>query len=395
MSKLTKQNKHAKKTKKSKPTPESTFYEALDRLKRIEAQNDLFQEKITALVARVTPEIEPHELKKYQALKDFTLKIIPFLSKKSLPEYMRDELHEWISSNLDKLSYNPFSDKIDLTDTNKLLYDHIFQLQKNKSEKTLKRLEKQGDSPEEIADAKELLNQLNNANSFEEFLAQAGEKLLDDDINDGEDDDGFSIDDLFGDDDSLFDDWEDEEDEFDDFGWNETQQAAQEAEISRLVSATSINKLFRRIAKVIHPDLEQNEDKKIEKHSQMARLLEARDNKDIAHILHTYTTTFGQLPDDFPQADYPKLTKVINFKIEQVKQNKINLLDETPFHSLYHEWFDAPTIQKEALKIKAFIKEVNEDRKMYELLTKDITNIASIKHHLEMRMRANLFFDDY
>ena len=398
---LSKKRKASKtKPAKAKRTPESTFYEALERLKRIGTQNDSAKVKLDELVARVTPQIEPYELEKYHAIKEFTLKLIPFLSKKTLAEYMREELHEWIGKNMEKLACNPFYEKIDLTPVDNLLHEHIHKLHANESEKLLKRLAKQGHSQEELAEAEELVNSLKNADSLEEFLEQTAKQFKDngmdhDDLFDDELFD-FDTDDPSSDGGSNTDNFDDDffQNDFDD--WLETEQAAQDAEISRLIKATSINKLFRKIARALHPDLEQDEDKKLEKHDKMARLLEAREQKDIAYILQLYTDTFGQLPDDFPQKDFTKLTKVINVKIEQAKQDKDDILYSTPFHGLYHEWFSATTKQKEALNIQSFIKGVKQDRQMYEDQANDITSIAKLKAYLETRMRSNMYgFDEY
>lgn len=385
-----------KKSSKAKKTPELLFYDALERLKRIESQNDKVQENLAELIARVTPQIEPYELKKYHAVTMLTLKLIPFLSRKTLPEYMRRALHEWILDNMQILDYNPFHEKIDTTVIDILLQENIQKLQQNESEKFLKRLAKQGHSAEELAEAEEMVNALNNSDSLEEFLKQTAKEFQDDDIDE---------DDMFGfDDDPLFSDASLNDDlhndsfyDHSDYGndWSEDNQAAQDAELARLMKTTSINKLFRKIARAMHPDLEQDKNKKREKHDQMARLLEAREQKDVAYILQLYTQIFGQLPNDFPQTDFAKLTKIINIKIEHAKQHKNNIIYDNPFHSAFHEWFSAPTKQKEALNIKNFIRESEDEYYAYMELTHKITSIASLRNYLEIRMMRNGYdFDD-
>lgn len=397
MRKLTTQAKKSSKKSpsKAKKTPESLFYDALDRLKRIESQNNKVQENLTALITRVTPQIEPYELKKYHAITMLTLKLIPFLSKKTLPEYMRRVLHEWILDNMQALSYNPFHEKIDTTVIDILLQENIQKLQQNESEKFLKRLAKQGHSAEELAEAEELVNALNNSDSLDEFLKQTAKEFQDSDIDE---DDMFDFDDdsLFGDE-SIDNDLHDEDFDTHDYDndWPEDNQAAQDAELAHLIKGTSINKLFRKIARAMHPDLEQDENKKREKHDQMARLLEAREQKDVAYILQLYTQIFGQLPGNFPQTDFAKLTKIINIKIEHAKQQKDDIIHSNPFHSAFHEWFSAPTKQKEALNIKDFIRESEEECYAYMELMHKITSIASLRNYLEMRIARNSYdFDD-
>lgn len=58
----------------------------------------------------------------------------------------------------------------------------------------------------------------------------------------------------------------------------------------------NIDKLFRRIARVVHPDRELDETKKAEKHAIMSDCLQARENDDIAQLLTLYANHVGDLP---------------------------------------------------------------------------------------------------
>ena len=56
---------------------------------------------------------------------------------------------------------------------------------------------------------------------------------------------------------------------------------AERQDANELFNATTLNKMFRQLSKVLHPDLEQDETLKQHKHELMAQLLNARDKHDV------------------------------------------------------------------------------------------------------------------
>ncbi len=378
MGKLKKQRN---KTKRQKATPESRFNDALERLGRIERQHDRFREELDALVDRVSQKIKPYEIERLSTLRALSLHLIPFLSKKTLPEYLREELFDWIEGQLMHLNGNPFAQDIDYADIEAFLHQHLDKLKDLKTEKLFKQLEKAGHSDEEIAEAKDLFEKLRNGEDIDDFFEE------DPDFGANNEFDGQ--DDLFGFDESLFGENEDAfEQAFDAF---QDQQREQEQTLSRLLKATSINKLFRRIARAIHPDLAQDEEEKQTRHAQMSRLLHAREEKDIAYILRCYSETFGQLPEDFPKSDYDKLTTIINHKIQQLRDEKHSILMEKPFYAQFHDWFSASTPKQEARNIDRYVDNLRMECEGYNSIRNNITSIATLREHLEIRMYA---FDD-
>ncbi len=392
------------KTKTLKPTPHSRFNDALARYHRIHKQHSTFRDELDALIARVKPQIEHSEIERLESLLLLTAKLTSFMSKKSLPEYLRDVLINWIQLNFQNLSLNPFSHEVDLTSLEETYEAHLNLLQGHKIDKTLNRMRKEGHSEEDIKEAKTFFNEMHNTESFEEFMENCN-KLFGNEENEASstfdaNPDAPKMDDMFGFDEAINTDNEfDPFDHQDDYGsegiFNDPQEE-QEAQLTRLLKKTSINKLFRRIAKAIHPDLEQNEEKKRQKHVQMSELIEARDAKDIAKILDIYTNTFGALPDDFPESDFDTLSKIINFKTEKLRHTKTVVLNENPFYANFYEWFYAKSIKQENRKIKVFCDSLAKDTSEHLLAHQEITSIKSLRPFLEEMNNTNLHgsFDD-
>ena len=66
-----------------------------------------------------------------------------------------------------------------------------------------------------------------------------------------------------------------------------------ERDVQRLIA-----RLFRRLARVLHPDRERDEGRKRDKHRLMSECLRAREAHDIDTLLSLYTAHVGALPDE-------------------------------------------------------------------------------------------------
>lgn len=371
--------KSTQKNKSAKTSPEQQFNEALARHQRFKKLNDKFEQEIRALIERVSPQIQPAEVEKYRQLYTLTQKLIPFFSKKSLPEYLREGLFEWINENISDLNRNPYSHLFDVAALLAEFDQHRGQHIDNHQEKHLKKLINQGVPEAEIEQLKDLNARAKEANT-PEALAELLKELLDDDLENEEDDD---INGLF---DDLFD---NDTTDFDDAFYNDdgaAQAQGSQQSLDRLFKASSINKLFRQIARAIHPDLERDETQKANKHQQMCLLIEARENKDIAYILQTYKTTFGKLPDIFPDQDYIQLTKIIKQMTERLSEQKEDILSATPFGHIYYEMFYFQKKHKEAAAIREHIKNQKETAQEYQAINAEIRNLSTLKDMLKAKM---------
>lgn len=406
------------KKRKQKATPQSRFNAALERYNRIQKQQQGLKVEIEALIDRVLPKIEASEINHLEAVKHLTAKLIPFLSKKTLPEYLREELFDWIESNFIKLKVNPASAKVDHSDLERDLEKHLDRLQTNKVEKQLKQLRKNSFDDASVQEADKLLESLKQAESFDEFMQKCEELFGNEDdrseqSQDQENDQEKSTQDqIFEDNDSPMDDMFGFDDIPDDSGQHQSNfegdfedhfkrhfeehsfrdpAAEQEAQLAKLLKKTSINKLFRRIARAIHPDLEQDEAQKKLKHTQMSELIEARYSKNIAKILDIYTAIFGSLPDDFPESDFDTLTKILNFKIAELRDIKFEIFDENPLYAQFYELFHSKTPKQEAQKIKAHCQELEQSSQIHLAISGEITSIKSLRDYLEARYETQFF----
>lgn len=80
-----------------------------------------------------------------------------------------------------------------------------------------------------------------------------------------------------------------------------------------------IEQLFRRIARAVHPDREQDEKKKSIKHAIMSDCLQARDNDDIATLLSLYAEHVGDLPLTWSDDSSGELVKALEIQLQNLE----------------------------------------------------------------------------
>ena len=92
----------------------------------------------------------------------------------------------------------------------------------------------------------------------------------------------------------------------------------------------NIDKLFRRIARSVHPDREQDETKKAEKHAIMSDCLQARENEDIAQLLTLYANHVGELPDSWSDESTGELVIALEAQLRELENRSVALQTQDP-----------------------------------------------------------------
>lgn len=118
-----------------------------------------------------------------------------------------------------------------------------------------------------------------------------------------------------------------------------------EEKISVLESKLSVDRLFRQLAKALHPDKEQDETLRSQKHVLMSQCLKARKNKDINTLLTLYCQYVGELPDDLHDDSQGELIAALE---EQLKQLQFALRQARfgdPLHTMIVERYSSSDTQ--------------------------------------------------
>jgi len=92
--------------------------------------------------------------------------------------------------------------------------------------------------------------------------------------------------------------------------------ASLDEKIKTSQKSLSVNRLFRQLAKVLHPDREQNDAMKAEKHLLMSQCLDARQRKDIDKLLQLYCEHVGDLPEDLSDSSHQELISDLELQLK-------------------------------------------------------------------------------
>lgn len=104
--------------------------------------------------------------------------------------------------------------------------------------------------------------------------------------------------------------------------------------IKKFAELFDIDTLFRKIARTVHPDREQDEDKKAQMHEIMSACLQARNDDDIATLLTLYTTHVGPLPDTWSEDSTVDLVTALSHQLEELERRWDNLQVQDPLLQL-------------------------------------------------------------
>lgn len=370
--------------KKRKPkgriSPQEAFQREWRRVQNLQAKNRNMTADIDELVATVSPQIEAVERALADALYDQTEKILTFMGRKSLPKWCKYELMDWLDNNVSIMQSMPFAGHLD--------FEALYEILAARVES-------------------DVSGQANSGcDDSDSSVKPEGNKPFNSDENDP------AIDDMFEELSAEFETQDDGEESSNDFQedrdnhWREyfDQQDQDEAGVNKdrekqfdkLLRASNINKMFRKIARILHPDKEPDPEKKELRHQQMSELLKARDEKDIAALFALYDQHIGTSPLEELGEDIESATKILQYQVQQLRDEQNNYVPKSIVEAFIFEHFygKSPRALNAALrKHKTEIKELTENQ---IAINGAMTSIKAIKPLLEERRESRFYrvFED-
>jgi hypothetical protein len=149
------------------------------------------------------------------------------------------------------------------------------------------------------------------------------------------------------------------------------------------VKNRSIGTIYKQLAKILHPDLEPDEDLKIEKQEYMKQLNVAYKNKDIHTLLKLEMLWINKVENSKGNLTEDKLKIYIEVLKEQVKQLENNE-QEILFHPRFQVLHDVVNFPTQIKVVK-----MDDVKKKYEYeliqLEKSIANLKSTKFVTEVK----------
>ena len=158
-----------------------------------------------------------------------------------------------------------------------------------------------------------------------------------------------------------------------------------EQALNKLIKGGSINKLFRRLARVLHPDREQDEEARLEKNRLMSELSEARDSNDITTLFAFYTKYVGQSPLEELGGDLIDATELLNRQYAQLRSQHTDIVHEDPKAAALYQRFHKKTMKAAQREINTHLENLQQDINNLTLFCKEVTSLNKLKPYLQMR----------
>ncbi len=325
-----------KSTKKTNDIPKSPFAKKWQQIEKKQKRNATAKAKIDKLYQEFQDDILPKEQRIVKLLAEETRHLMTFLPRKSFTQWQREELQEWVESNLNTLASHPFGNR-DLFETvakeysdslakeaKKINADHDFSLEEIEYMRTMADEMFNGDidfSNDELIEFMRdpAVFQQAFRQYMEEKAQEEQEKNFDDDFT-NESDEGEHF--------------QEEHDYSNGYSngnqrYQDEQQAKKQEKLKSLFSSSKLNKLFKMLANKLHPDKEANEHLKEEKSELMAKLVSAKKNKDAFIIISMFHQFMPESDNALFDGNDEELTQaligLLNDKLHQLdKENSDN-----------------------------------------------------------------------
>jgi hypothetical protein len=378
---------HLKDTKNSTSKTNDPLAKKWLEIEKKQKRNANFKRKMTDLYQVFKDDILQEEHKFVELLGQETRHLMTFMSRKSFTQWQKEELSNWIESNLDNLSTYPFGNA-------ELAHDLRNEYSDSLSACTQK-IDGEVDLDEELlAEMRELCEemflgelsfsdeQLANFIRDPETFKQAFQAFLE--AKDDEDDEG-----LFGDDSQ--DDYSAEEP----YEEQCREEVQQQNKLKSLFNSSNLNKLYKILANRLHPDKERNEHLRAEKSELMAQLVKAKKDKDAYTIISMFHQFVPEselsLFDGNNQELSEALIKLLNEKLKTLDQENYDQKHNNSTESLIWQKFSGRSKKIIQENIDSHLADLEDSQTRLNYSIHEVTTVKLLKEILSERYEKNSF----
>ncbi|MFN2335063.1 MAG: hypothetical protein ABR550_11645 [Wenzhouxiangellaceae bacterium] len=343
---------HSTKPRKAKRSKVQARFDRLrERIEREQSKNERLSRELDELARWLAAQRQEIERDVLEAAHRLGARLIEFFKRKSLSEWHREELVEWIAEMREQVS------AID-PDAGAELHQRFVEAVSIHLDMSVDEMEAQFREHFEGDDA--------------EFDLDA-EDELEDDVQP----------DLFG----------DEEDSWREPEWNGRDERAWQAgpageapaADSRLADAGWLRSLFRRAAQALHPDRETDPDQRAHKHERMQELLRARKDGDVLAMLALYAEASGDEELALAETEMKQACELMQQRLERLQHERTEITGKSPLHAWAHQEFYRISRKQREQKIKRLEREAQAEARDVTRIADELKNLKVLKAHLSRR----------
>ncbi|MEA9391434.1 hypothetical protein SJI19_12910 [Acerihabitans sp. TG2] len=326
------------------------------------------QQQQETLMARFRQEVLPIEHQYIQSVYDKITRLLSFTAKKSLGKYDREALFSWIEEEFDELFQHPFNEKLDLD----ALRKQFFAVNKVRDIEPAQ--DEVDDFRQHVIDQYGTDGDLSDKELVEMMIDP--EKLfntLNRLLREPQDDNGH--------------------DNANSASTHDTQERLDEAQqtLDCLLKSKEMNKLYKKLANILHPDREPEPAKKEEKHLLMVQLSKAKKNHDVWTILGMYHQ-YVDPTFHFSQTDMPAINAQLQNRIDALTAELAGITDPYSLPGMILEKFGGKTARSIDNKFKKHSAQLQQMIKAQTQQCSELRSIAMLKRYLAPR-RAEFDFE--
>lgn len=379
--------------------------ETLDKLwaevNKKQQRNDRYQAKLESFMVYFKQSVEQLEQEVCRANEQWILQLVSFVPRKSIKGRQHGALLDWIQEELTILESNPFNpvNTDDLRDAfNEAIVTSIKQdpnssevseeqLEHYRIELSLMLGEKIELSDEELS---ELIRDPHKAMAYFESVLR--HKMDSDYVGDDE---------YFHGQESPF--FHEESDQHDHSYQQHTHNTNSDV-ATALFNDKQMNRLYRQLAKKLHPDRELNSDKKAEKMDLMQQLSHARDVKDPLTILLFAQQFLPEYQLELNENLTVQLESILRDKVKQLNADYHELRRGDGLSVIIWQRFGGGTKAAREKGLREYRQALEQDVEILMAKCREIKTVKGLQKHLKARLKplnftripmSELPFDDF
>ncbi|KAA0890797.1 hypothetical protein [Pusillimonas sp. ANT_WB101] len=337
-------------SKTAQSPQEKRFDQAWHRVTNQQKENDGFREDAQAFAQATRARIRDKEKAYMDVMYGLCLHLLSFFSRKSLARWQRETLLEWVGQYLQIMQNNPFGSHLNMEPIHQGLEDALAVTYPD------------SEYAADPSDEEDLLSE----ELFEELFAkfeQAGKTSGSGQNADEADADGAY---------------------FEHERAHDQQRYDESLALKRLMKSSSMNKLFRKVAGILHPDKEPDETERQNKNRLMGELIQARNTNDIPRIFSFYIEYVGQSPLQELGEDLDGATQLLERQYRHLCDEKERILHEDPITGALYRRFHKETPAATQRAITRHLKETQTQTTALQALLEETTSLKKLKPYLEL-----------
>lgn len=351
-------------SKAARSSQEKSFDKAWQRVINQQKLNDRFREDIQAFSLGTRARIQDKEQAYMDAMHGACLHLLSFFSRKSLTQWQRQTLMDWVSQYLEIMQNSPFGSHLNMEPIRQRLAEAWAVIDPGSQHSSGYRADglEFGDFDSPMFDEDDPLVE----DMFQELFAEFEQA---DTESDSEQSWGEA-----GADEAFF-----------------QQQRAHEQlrqdesrALKQLMKSSSMNRLFRKVAGILHPDKEPDETARRDKNRLMGELIQARNTNDIPRIFAFYAEYVGQSPLKELGQDLDGVTQLLERQYLYLCDQKERLWDEDPLAGALYRRFHRKTPAATQRAINKHLQETRAQTSALQALPQEITSLKTLKPYLEL-----------